>query len=1113
MSKKIYNEIRQELVDAIKNDLIGPRDGFEEMLDENPELSYLTGLLHPTSKVSDIEFDDQEDIELDSGEADALGEEDNEDRYSTKYKQQTSFGISFYLSEETENFYVQVKWGDYVLGNKVEEDKEGKERTKKVYTRVSRDIKFNATIDRIVKSKEYDLGKLCSIEEDRPFYAGVSIKISQFALKNGYKLVSVYVTNNRTANEEMVNGIMFQVETIIQTDNASHFVPEYLCRKTDLTDEFLYESRPIFAHGHGCATDWTEENGIARTVCTQFIPEHELPGVSPILDGFAPNTFSMRFFSIPKNKLEIINRLKLLHNAYAKWIEKLKLSPRLKKPGFVAQGKEVIGKCETQAIRILEGIVLLENNETIFNSFCFMNQCMFMQRSINDFSKKYGAGIQCNLGEEIAKDNSEWRAFQIAFILLNLTGITDYSSEFRKYVDLLYFPTGGGKTEAYLGLMAFLMGYRRMTNKPNDDYNKDGGVTIILRYTLRLLTTQQRDRLTKMVIAAEILRQQRINHDDISLGIEPFSVGFYVGGGVTPNNFGEFKDTETDPQQAQKTLNKLSRQLINCPYCGKPLNTEHFKVDLNQESIDIYCGDENCYFFKYKEKPVAIPVYLVDEQIYRKCPTVIIATVDKFARLPWDPSCNALFGRVDRYCPRHGYIAIGKNHPNSHQPINNKPRVSTEPIKPFFPPELIVQDELHLITGPLGTIYGAYEAAIEELCSIELDGKKVLPKYVVSTATIRNADNQIKSLYGRKDAMQFPTDGLDIKDSYFIKEIPISETPFRKYCGICASGKSLKTTQLRVYAIILQKALELSERPEYEKFIDPYYTLIGYFNSIRELGGTVRLLQDDIPKRITWIKKHYGHKSERKFFKHKEITSRMTSDRIAGLLKELETQKGEKDFLDVAIATNMISVGLDIDRLGLMCVFGQPKQSSEYIQATSRIGRSFPGLVVSIYSPYRPRDLSHYENFKGYHSHIYRYVEGTTATPFSARARDRVLHALFIALARLTIDELSENDEAQNISKVATTEIDAIIHKISRRVAKVAPKLHADVVDEINRFIDDWKTLHRINPLPLHYYIFNTTKGSRLINFYGEPSTTKEKPTLNSMREVENSSTLYYYED
>lgn len=1109
MSKNIQNEIRQEIIEALRKDLIGPREGYDEVLDENPELSYLTGTLHPIDKKSEIVYDDQEDIALDSGETDALGDEDNEDRYAIKYKQQSSFGLSFYLKEEVNQLAISIKWGDYFTEKKTVDDKDGKEKSFKVYQRFHREKNFTIQFDKN-KSKEYNLSDFDD-SVDKVFFDKVMVKTTQYSLKNGYKLVSITISNHRKPIPEMTNKIMFQVELSVSLVDEYYFVPEYLCRKNELNDEYLYESKPIFSHGHGCATNWIVKDNKCRLIYSQFIPEHELPSVSPTLDNIPSDYFSMKFMMRSKNKDEIIKRLKTLHRMYDDWINSLHHSDKANNPTFRIKANEVISLCEIQSNRMMKGIQVLESNPKALEAFLFMNQCMSLQRDITSYSKKYGGGIQCNIAEEITKDNSHWRAFQIAFILLNIESITDYSSEFRKYVDLLYFPTGGGKTEAYLGLMAFLMGYRRLTNN-TADYNKDGGVTIILRYTLRLLTTQQRDRLIKMVIAAEIIRQNHIDHDNPKYGFEPFSVGFYVGGGVTPNKYAEFEDTDRNPDQQNASKNRLLKQLITCPYCGKRLDSDSIYLDDSKKSIDIYCSDENCVFFKYSKKPKAIPVYLVDEQIYRKCPTVVIATVDKFARLPWDPSCNSLFGRVDRYCPSHGYIAKGEKHSSYH---TGEHKFQINQVKPFFPPELIVQDELHLITGPLGTIYGAYEAAIEELCSLELDGKTIVPKYVVSTATIRNAENQIKALYGRKDAIQFPANGLDVKDSYFTKEIPVETTPFRKYVGVCASGKSMKTTELRVYAMLIQKVLELSENPKYSNFIDPYYTLIGYFNSIRELGGTVRLLQDDIKKRIKWIKKHYNHSKER-FYKHLEITSRMGTDQIAKLLKVLEITKEEKDngkkeFVDVAIATNMISVGLDIDRLGLMCVFGQPKQSSEYIQTTSRIGRAHPGLVVTIYSPYRPRDLSHYENFKGYHSQIYRFVEGTTATPFSARARDRVLHALFIALARLTIADLAENEGANNISTINPVEIDAIITKISKRVSKVSPKLQPDVVRELQQFVDDWKMIQRLSGGKLYYFLAETKMNTRLMNSYGDISTAKEKPTLNSMREVESASTLFYY--
>jgi len=740
-----------------------------------------------------------------------------------------------------------------------------------------------------------------------------------------------------------------------------------------------------------------------------------------------------------------------------------------------------------------------------------MNRCMILQRNISNYAKKHGAGIDCNFKDFVdprdPENNFGWRPFQIAFILMNLSAIVDPSHKDREMVDLLYFPTGGGKTEAYLGLMAFVIANRRLRANPSDAYNRDGGVTAILRYTLRLLTTQQRDRITKMVLAAEIIRQKEAP----KYGKEPISIGFWVGGGVTPNNFNDLKDSDEKPEEGRRQRNLIYKQLLTCPFCGKPLTEEEFYIDIEKKSVTIYCSDNTCLFYKYKQGRMAIPVYLVDEEIYAKCPTIILSTVDKFARLPWDVRTNSIFGRVDRYCSRDGYVAIGDEH-SRHLKTDELPASTLTPIKPFLPPELIIQDELHLITGPLGTVYGAYETVIEDMCTYTQGGKKILPKYVVSTATIKNAAEQTKCLYGRRNTAQFPPNGFAIGDSFFIKEISTKDDPFRKYVGVCAAGQSVKTALLRIYAIVLQKAYDLSLKDEYKDVIDPYYTLVGYYNSIRELGGAVRLLQDDIPKRINRIKNKYRMDKVRYLNKstNVEITSRMPSYRIPDQLKKLETVYTDKDCLDTAIATNMIAVGMDVDRLGLMAVTGQPKQNSEYIQATSRIGRSFPGLVISLYNPYRPRDLSHYENFTGYHSQLYRFVEGTTATPFSARARDRVLHALIISAIRLTYPNLALNPGAANISSLSDDQLATIKSLILDRLSIIKPAARADAEEEIDQFIDKWKTM-AAQTKPLRYYVMSTERYNRLMNYYGEECSDLEKATLNSMREVENAANMYYF--
>ena len=745
------------------------------------------------------------------------------------------------------------------------------------------------------------------------------------------------------------------------------------------------------------------------------------------------------------------------------------------------------------------------NPENAAEAFCFMNMVIYYQNSIKNYSKKNGAGIDCNFKEFVnpkdSNNNFGWRPFQIAFILMNLSGIVNPKHKDREIVDLLYFPTGGGKTEAYLGLMAFVIANRRLRANSNAKYNADGGVTVMLRYTLRLLTTQQRDRITKMVVAAELTRRRMPE----KYGNEPISIGFWVGGGVTPNKFDEFIEKPDYPSAARRARNKVFKQLLTCPFCGKPLKEENFNIEPEKKSIEIYCSDEHCEFYRYKDNRIPIPVYLVDEEIYAKCPTIILSTVDKFARLPWDVNTNALFGRVDRKCSRDGYVAMGADH-SRHNKTATLPTSSLVDVKPFLPPELIIQDELHLITGPLGTVYGAYETIIEDMCTY--DGIK--PKYVVSTATIKNAAAQTKCLYGRDMTTQFPPNGFEIGDSFFIKELSIKDNPFRKYVGVCAPGQSVKTALLRIYAIILQSAYTLSQEEEFKDVIDPYYSLVGYFNSIRELGGAVRLLQDDIPKRIKRIKNKYGLEKQRFLNRNVEITSRMSSYQIPEKLKQLETTCESKDCLDTAVATNMIAVGMDVDRLGLMVVTGQPKQNSEYIQATSRIGRKYPGLVVTLYNAYRPRDLSHYENFSGYHSQLYRFVEGTTATPFSARARDRVLHAVIISAIRLKFPNLANNADASAIASLTNEEIDEVKELILERLNIIKPAAKADASDEIDQFIDWWK-LRAAQEKPLRYYVVGTERYNRLMNPYDKPHVDTEKPTLQSMREVESSANMYYY--
>ena len=319
---------------------------------------------------------------------------------------------------------------------------------------------------------------------------------------------------------------------------------------------------------------------------------------------------------------------------------------------------------------------------------------------------------------------------------------------------------------------------------------------------------------------------------------------------------------------------------------------------------------------------------------------------------------------------------------------------------------------------------GLYETALDELSTVEMDGKPIRPKIIASTATVRRARSQIKALFNRMDVEVFPPPGPDVRDSFFARTHSTKESNARQYLGIAAQGRSPKVIMLRVYLALLgaaEKAFhEAGGQKAKENPADPYMTLLGYFNSLRELGGARRLIEDEVRTQLAGrgARRRVGEteglfKDRTIAYEPVELTSRVSTNKVSEAKRRLEQSFWQKDQddkknvdkykVDVAIATNMISVGLDIMRLGLMVCFGQPKTSSEYIQATSRVGRDDkrPGLVITILNIHRPRDRSHYERFATFHESFYRSVEATSVTPFSPRALDRGLAGTLIALARL----------------------------------------------------------------------------------------------------------------
>lgn len=672
-----------------------------------------------------------------------------------------------------------------------------------------------------------------------------------------------------------------------------------------------------------------------------------------------------------------------------------------------------ITNCETCLSRMEKGVELLEQNENIRIAFQYMNLAMLMQQlHYNLPLQKWednGAGdisLVNPVSMPVVTDDStwhnkeqrvygKWHPFQLAFVLMNLRAMYDRDCNERGIVDLIWFPTGGGKTEAYLGLSAYTIFIRRLMNKD------DKGTAILMRYTLRLLTAQQYERASAMICACDLIRK---SHEDL-FGKNRITIGLWVGISTTPNKV----------SGAVKAYEKLYRGegsnpfvMLKCPWCGAQMGPVqkgknqwelpgYRKVPLGRRRFGFAfrCRNHQCDF-----STEDLPLFVVDESIYEETPTLLLGTVDKFAMLPFRPNAQKIFGYE-----------------------NGVKKTS---------PDLIIQDELHLISGPLGSMVGHYETLIHELCTTRTASGDIHPKIIASTATISRAKEQCHALYGcdQDDVFQFPPSGLDAGNSFFAEEKRNQNG--RRYVGILATGSSSDaTTAIRLFASLLYGAKAM--RVDSEKDRDPYWTNIGYYNSIRELGQAATWIRADIDQHLDVMykrrfeDKRYPTKEEyrknrRYIWRDEELTSRISGSEVTASLANLGIRyPGEVDSegkikehpIDICLATNMISVGLDVSRLGLMTVAGQPKTTSEYIQATSRVGRdaeNAPGLVFVLYRPGRPRDKSHYEQFRSYHSRVYCNVEPTSVTPFSAPVRERALHAIMVGMMRLESDDRFNED-------------------------------------------------------------------------------------------------------
>lgn len=1075
---KLYEECRSELAAYFRKMLIGPADGAREEFSETdlPTARYIMGVLFPHNMQAESISSEEDDTRVASDE-----EELPDAPVSMSFqKLPATAGLSFFMSGNTEIEF-EVRGAAYRLddsaqskGNTAKDLSIGKSKEPGNWKRHPIGDRENPQIFKLEKCPAKQVQR-------RPVLEGMGeLHVIWRSMKGGWLVTATLINASEAEKPDCINADDIQ-KSIFQAGlrcrPLAGTVEEYLGHTRfshDQEDEELalqYRDKKTYAVGHGCAAVWeTTEKGPPRYVEVEFMPTVEVKPVTTKpdkkLNSVIANVMRLQYLSDDNIRSEDLKKgLETFVDGYESWfkeIEKTWVDEVL-----LEAKNRITDRIKTALIRMRSGIDCIISDEMVRRAFALSNRAMLMQMVHSQ--EEYGGGIRdCNEKQFKTPDyrhhryhDLRWRPFQLAFLLLTIKSIVKMECDERDIVDLIWFPTGGGKTEAYLGLASFDMFYRRLR------FKEDGnGTAVFMRYTLRLLTAQQFERAAALICSMERIRKQMT--DELT---EEFTLGLWIGGTSTPNFYTSASPDNPGAKEVYQRIldeevpeNRL--QLQKCPWCGtrivprfKNENSANYGINATQTTFSFYCPTSSCDFHG------KIPLSVVDQHLYENPPTMLIGTIDKFTQLAWNSDSRAFFGQT-----------------------------TEKRKKRTLPPSLIIQDELHLISGPLGTIAGIYESAIDSV--IELLGRR--PKIIAATATIRRASDQVKHLYAREVSV-FPPPGLSADSSYFANTD--KDSPGRLYVGIMGQGHTPMTSLVRVSAVLSQSVMEV-RLPEIA--VDTWWTQIIYHNSRRELGKTMTLSRDDIPARVKAIAS--DESNMRQLINVEELSANVSGSRIPEILKLLKTSRASRDVIDILPCTNMISVGVDIFRLGLMLINGQPKTTAEYIQASSRIGRDPerpPGIVVTLYAGTKPRDRSHYESFMSYHSSLYKGVEPTSVTPFAPPARDRALHAAIVILARQT-GGLEENEAAASFDP-KNPRMESQLKLIEERMQRAEPG-ESDAIAEAVQFVAaEW--LERIRKAadaerPLRYHSKGGHQFASLLCHFSE-KTPDCWPTLDSMRHVD----------
>lgn len=875
-------------------------------------------------------------------------------------------------------------------------------------------------------------------------------------------------------------------------------------------NEVLYSNEVVYGKGVNCAVCWENGGELGpQWIETTYAPSTIVRSFStkPVNNDSAINEIcrvhNLSIWGLPDNN--IISGLRKFAGDYLDWMTEQQRSSK----GDVAL-RTILDNQKEFYDRLVNNIDYLAASPRAFKCFRLANTAMYIQMLLGrdiKFRQKGRDKSEYPNGDSFYKEcwdyfkdstmpseTPSYYPFQLAFLIMNVKSTFESNDPYRtNKVDLIWFPTGGGKTEAYLALTALTIAERRTCGHPDTS-----GVSVIMRYTLRLLTAQQFERASYLICAMEYMRQHFIKNpgEGYSLGKDPITLGMWIGQAATPNKIEDLNQDKYRAFFSSRTKESNPFPVVYCPWCGCELvgNDSSIGYDRgrNKSRLDDICLNDGCHFHS------GLPIYYIDDQLYNNPPTLLFATVDKFAQLN-TKSAGKLFG------------------------------VDTDRRKP----DLIIQDELHLISGPLGSLVGLFESLVEELSTQKDRNGDVVrsPKIIASTATTRNTAQLIKQLY-KRDVVSFPASGIRYNNNFFSHVVSEKDSK-RLYLGLSPTGHSASELEIRTIASELvakeklitewlsTKGIPFDEGSIYNAIcpngklieeLDLYWTQVLYYINLKSLGRTHSRFSQEIKATVENIRRFSATYPQLSFIldgfytRNTEFTSRQNSAQIKRLLIKadeptlIEVPQPKvlriESQMDVVQATNMISVGIDIDRWNVMMMVGQPLTTSEYIQASSRAGRHHQGLIVNLYNPLRSRELSFYENYTSYHQVFYKYVEPLSATTFTEMTLDKLIINLFVGYMVLIKDR-------KRLVDVSSSDKDAFVDWMISRANAIGAQ--SSFISSLQIIVDKvYQDLQSIDT-PTHHFTFIdiVTKPELLSN--------KKLPHLmKSLRDVEQNTYLNY---